>query len=97
MLARPAKRRSASSPSTVDERLKQMIFDQRVGEILGNIREQLCAVRKYLVNNPMKVGADLEDHSRILDAVRRRDPDEAERTMRRHIRAMRSALLGALP
>jgi DNA-binding GntR family transcriptional regulator len=70
--------------------------NQRVKEILGNIREQLSAVRKYLVNNPGKVGADLEDHARILDAVRRRDPDEAEGFMRRHIRTMRSALLGAL-
>jgi DNA-binding FadR family transcriptional regulator len=96
MLVRPAKRRSASSPSTVYERLVQMISDRRVGEIPGNTDEPLGAVRKCLVNNPGKVEADLEDHSRILGAVRRRDPDEAERTMRRHIRAMRSARLGAL-
>lgn len=72
------------------------VGNQRVREILGNIREQLVPVRKYLVSNPEKVTADLEDHARILEAVRRRDPDEAERIMRRHIRAMRSALLGAL-
>ena len=72
------------------------VGNQRVREILGNIREQMGAVRKYLVNNPGKAGADLEDHARILDAIRRRDPDEAERIMRRHIRTMRSALLGAL-
>jgi len=53
-------------------------------------------VRKYLVNNPEKVVADLQDHPMILDAIRRRDPDEAEQLMRRHIRAMRVALLGAL-
>jgi DNA-binding GntR family transcriptional regulator len=48
------------------------------------------------VSNPEKVIADLGDHGLILEAIRRRDPDEAERIMRRHIRAMRSALLGAL-
>ncbi len=64
MISRLAKRRSATSPSAVCERLK--------------------------------VIADLEDHGLILEAIRRRDPDEAERIMRRHIRAMRSALLGAL-
>jgi DNA-binding GntR family transcriptional regulator len=72
------------------------VSNQRVREILSNIREQLGAVRKYLVNNPEKVAADLQDHPMILDAIRRHDPEEAEQLMRRHIRAMRAALLGAL-
>ena len=79
MLARPAKCRFASSPSTVYERL-----------------EQMGGGRKYLVNSPGKAGADPEDHARILDAIRRRHPAEAERIVRRLIRRMRSALSGAL-
>jgi len=72
------------------------VSNQRVREILGNIREQMGAVRKYLVNNPEKVAADLQDHPMILDAIRRHEPEEAEQLMRRHIRAMRGALAGVL-
>jgi len=43
----------------------------------------------------LKVIADFGDHGLILEAIRRRHPDGAERIMRRHIRAMGSAQLGA--
>jgi len=72
------------------------VHNHRIQEILANIRDQLSVVRKYLLNNPDKVAADLQDHPRILTAIRRHDPDEAEQIMRRHIRAMRGALAGVL-
>jgi DNA-binding GntR family transcriptional regulator len=73
----------------------EMIGEEPLNQ-LGKNCEQLGAVRKYLVNNPEKVAADLQDHPMILDAIRRHDPEEAEQLMRRHIRAMRAALMGAL-
>ena len=48
------------------------------------------------MSSPEKAFADLGGHGLILEAIRRCDPDDAERNMRRHIRAMRSALPGAL-
>ncbi len=70
--------------------------NQRIHDILANIREQLLPAKRYLVNNPEKVAADLRDHPTILAAIRERQPAEAERLMRSHIQAMRGALLGAL-
>jgi DNA-binding GntR family transcriptional regulator len=72
------------------------VHNRRIQEILANIRDQLSVVRKYLLNNPDKLTADLQDHPRILTAIRRQDADAAEQIMRRHIRATRSALAGAL-
>ena len=70
--------------------------NQRMWDIMANIREQLAAARKYLLSSPAKVAADLDDHAAILQAVRRRDSGAAEELMRQHIRKMRSALLGGL-
>jgi DNA-binding GntR family transcriptional regulator len=72
------------------------VANQRTCEIMANVRDQLAAVRRYLVGSPAKVAADLDDHAAILQAIRRREPGKAEELMRQHIRNMRSALLGAL-
>ena len=72
------------------------VANQRTCEIMANVRDQLAAVRRYLVGSPAKVAADLDDHAAILQAIRRREPGRAEELMRQHIRNMRSALLGAL-
>ena len=71
-------------------------MDAGIREILTNIRDQLSVVRKTPPNNPDTAAADPQDHFRILAAIRRHDPDEAEQIMRRHIRAMRGALAGVL-
>jgi DNA-binding GntR family transcriptional regulator len=76
--------------------LLRQVGNQRTCEIMANIRDQMAAARQYLVNSASKVAADLKDHTAILQAIRRRDPDKAEELMRKHIRTMRSALLGAL-
>lgn len=75
--------------------LIRSVANQRIHDILANIREQLIPVKRYLVNNADKVAADLRDHPSILAAIRERRPAEAERLMRSHIQAMRSSLLGA--
>ncbi len=76
--------------------LIRSVANQRIHDILANIREQLLSAKRYLVNNAEKVDADLRDHPTILAAIRERRPAEAERLMRGHIQAMRSSLLGAL-
>ena len=76
--------------------LLQGAHNERIREILTNIRDQLSVVRKTPPNNPDTAAADPQDHFRILAAIRRHDSDEAEQIMRRHIRAMRGALAGVL-
>lgn len=57
------------------------------------IGNQLKLLRGRSGSEPRRALDAVAEHGRILEAIRRRDPDAAEREMRRHIAAAREHLL----
>lgn len=60
---------------------------------LVSIANQLKLLRGRSGSEPQRALDAIAEHGRILEAIRRRDPDAAEREMRRHIASAREHLL----
>lgn len=61
------------------------VSNQRMGALIENLRAHLTRIGKLTEAIPGRVGASVEEHAAIVDAILARDPDEAERLMRVHI------------
>jgi DNA-binding GntR family transcriptional regulator len=81
-------------------------FHQAVQELAANpwlsraasdLRRQLRLLRGRQLRLPGRLEASLAEHRRFMRALRRRDPEEAERAMRAHLLAQRAALAAAPP
>jgi DNA-binding GntR family transcriptional regulator len=57
----------------------------RVAELLDGLRTHLDRVRRLLLPEPGRMGATLDEHRGIGDAIAGRRPAAADRAMRRHL------------
>ena len=63
-----------------------------VAELLRTLHERSLRFWFISLNEPKQCESVHEQHAAILGAIRRRDPDEAEAGMRRHIESFRANL-----
>lgn len=68
-----------------------------LGRLLQSIFAQIKAMRVQKKYMPMHLPQSCDDHEKILDALRRRDLDLAEREARRHIRDLTDEIRRVLP
>jgi DNA-binding GntR family transcriptional regulator len=66
------------------------VTNERIVALIENLRAHLTRIGKLTVGIPGRVEASVEEHAAIVDAIATRDPDEAERLMRVHIRSVLS-------
>lgn len=64
------------------------VANERIGALIENLRAHLTRIGKLTEAIPGRVEASVEEHAAIVDALVARDPDEAERSMRVHIRSV---------
>jgi DNA-binding GntR family transcriptional regulator len=65
--------------------LHRVAGNQRVAEILQNLRDQIHWIRVVNAILPGRVAESLKEMDRVLVALERRDGEEAARAMRQHI------------
>ncbi|NPV70568.1 MAG: GntR family transcriptional regulator [Firmicutes bacterium] len=70
--------------------------NQRLHEILNNLRDQVTRLTILSRDDPDRQNQSRGQHRRILEAVRRRDGDEAERCMSEHVTSVRAYLSNML-
>ncbi len=66
-----------------------VVYDQvtnrRVSALIDNLRAHLTRIGNLTEGIPGRVVASVEEHAAIVDAIMRRDSDDAERLMRAHL------------
>jgi len=94
--------RDAGSTEELAEMLGRfdvVIFEQvenrRVASLIQNLRAHLMRVGKLTEEIPGRVQTSVEEHARIVEAIRAHDADAAERAMREHIRSVLGSQLEA--
>jgi len=69
-----------------------VVYDQvtnrRVRALIENLKAHLARIGKLTEGIPGRVEASVEEHASVVEAIVAKDPDEAERRMRAHIRSV---------
>jgi DNA-binding GntR family transcriptional regulator len=78
-----------------DEIVYAQVANQRVRALIDNLRAHLARIGKLTEGIPGRVEASVDEHAVIVDAIAAKDPGEAERRMRAHIRSVRDDQLQA--
>lgn len=92
VVARSRASRDAGTQTELAEllgRFDQIVYDhvtnRRIRALIGNLRAHLTRIGNLAGGIPGRVEASVEEHAAIVEAIVRRDPDDAERLMRIHI------------
>jgi DNA-binding GntR family transcriptional regulator len=83
--------------SEFDTVLYEGVRNRRIRAILENLGAHLARIGRLTAEIPGRIDASVHEHTQIYEAIRRRDPENAERFMRQHIRSVRDDQLRALP
>jgi DNA-binding GntR family transcriptional regulator len=67
----------------------------RIRRIVANMRELTGRLHELAVSLPGRLARSVQEHTRVLEAMRRRDGDEAERRIREHISSTEADVLAA--
>lgn len=73
----------------------EQVANERIRALIENLKAHLARIGRLTEEIPGRVKASVEQHAAIVDAIVARDADEAERTMRIHIRSVLSDQLEA--
>jgi DNA-binding GntR family transcriptional regulator len=74
----------------------EQVTNERIRALIDNLKAHLARIGRLTEEIPGRVTASVEEHAAIVDAIAARDPDEAERSMRVHIRSVLSDQLEAV-
>jgi DNA-binding GntR family transcriptional regulator len=83
--------------SEFDTVLYEEVSNRRIRAILDNLAAHLARIGRLTAEIPGRIDASVREHAQIYEAIERRDPENASRFMREHIRSVRDDQLRALP
>jgi GntR family transcriptional regulator, rspAB operon transcriptional repressor len=83
--------------SEFDTVLYREVTNRRILAILDNLAAHLARIGRLTTEIPGRIDASVREHAKIYEAIERRDPENASRFMREHIRSVRDDQLRALP
>jgi GntR family transcriptional regulator, rspAB operon transcriptional repressor len=83
--------------SEFDTVLYEEVTNRRIRAILDNLAAHLARIGRLTTDIPGRIDASVREHEQIYEAIKRRDPENASRFMRDHIRSVRDDQLRALP
>lgn len=70
--------------------------NQRLGQIINNLREQIQRFRQTSLSYPGRMRVALEEHRRIIEAISARDPEMARKLAAEHIENAENSLMEAI-
>ena len=79
------------------EEIVAITGSKTIGRLLGSIFAQIKAMRVQRNYAPMRLPQSCDDHERLLEEFRRRNPETAEYEARRHIRDLADEIRRSLP
>jgi len=79
------------------EEIVAITGSKTIGRLLGSIFAQIKAMRVQRNYAPMRLPQSCDDHERLLEEFRRRNPETAEHEARRHIRDLADKIRRSLP
>ena len=82
--------------SEFDTVLFEEVRNSRIRAVLDNIAAHLARIGRLTTEIPGRMEASMREHARIYEAIKSRDPENAERFMREHIHSVRDDQLRAL-
>jgi DNA-binding GntR family transcriptional regulator len=82
--------------SEFDTVLYEEVRNRRIRAILENLAAHLARIGRLTTEIPGRIDASVREHAQIYEAIERRDPENASRFMREHIRSVRDDQLRAL-
>jgi DNA-binding GntR family transcriptional regulator len=82
--------------SEFDTVLYEEVRNRRIRAILDNLAAHLARIGRLTTEIPGRIDASVREHAQIYEAIERRDPENASRFMREHIRSVRDDQLRAL-
>jgi len=82
--------------SEFDTVLYDEVRNRRIRAILDNLAAHLARIGRLTTEIPGRIDASVREHAQIYEAIERRDPENASRFMREHIRSVRDDQLRAL-
>lgn len=82
--------------SSFDDVLFDQVRNSRIRALIENLRAHLTRIGHLTAEIPGRIGASVDEHEKILEAIAARDPELAERQMSEHIRSVRDDQLRAL-
>jgi DNA-binding GntR family transcriptional regulator len=86
----------AEALSEFDVVIFGQVENRRIRSLIENLQAHLERIGKLTAAIPGRIEASVDEHDRIVRAIRARDTDESERSMRAHIRSvMRDQLQAA--
>ena len=68
----------------------EQVGNQRVSALIDNLQAHLTRIGNLTEGIPGRVVTSVEEHAAIVEAITRRDADDAERLMRAHIASVRA-------
>ncbi|WP_285599034.1 GntR family transcriptional regulator [Kineosporia sp. NBRC 101731] len=80
-----------------DELLHEAAQGHRVGSLLVDLETQLGLLGRVASRAEGRFEASIAEHTAVLHAIVTRDPDDAERLCRQHIRSVYADLLDQIP
>lgn len=83
--------------SEFDTVLYEEVTNRRIRAILDNLAAHLARIGRLTAEIPGRIDASVREHAQIYGAIKGRDPENASRFMRDHIRSVRDDQLRALP
>jgi DNA-binding GntR family transcriptional regulator len=75
----------------------EQVTNRRIRALIENLRAHLTRIGNLTEGIPGRVEASVEEHAAIVEAIVRRDADDAERLMRAHIASVLRDQLGGTP
>ena len=82
--------------SAFDDVLFEQVRNSRIRALIENLRAHLTRIGHLTAEIPGRIEASVDEHETFVQAIAARDPEQAERQMREHIRSVRDDQLRAL-
>lgn len=81
----------------LDTRFHDLLYkasrNERLGQILSTLREQIQRFRTQTLSNPARMRIALEEHRRLVEALAARDAEAAARFAAQHIESAENSLM----
>lgn len=86
----------AHSIARFDTILYRQMKNDRIRALIENLQAHLTRIGKLTEEIPGRIEASVDEHGKVIKAIRDANPDEAERLMRKHIRSVREDQLRSI-
>lgn len=83
-----------------DAEFHQVLFaatrNDRLAQMINNLKEQIDRFRVQSFTNPARIKSILQEHRRIVNAIKERDADKAEKLAKDHIEKVENNIMNIL-